>query len=288
MCVHKIQSSAGLKLDLKQVPKMLSKLTSVWAPESFVVSFKLETDEDLVVKKAAQAIAKYHVHMVVANQLQTRRNVVYLVSPTGIETGEPGHAATATTTATTNSTAANTRIAKCTVGPDNKSISVAVRDVYRSSDEDLIEPALVQAVIHAHEQYYAEVRKGLHKQKTSKHGKAVASKTTATAVTAASSSSGDHEKLLGDACHTKASRLIREHIHTYNSLTRLGAEAKHAKKKREKAAHEGHLDGDGNGEGDGDSIASQSYSVSLKSVIIYAGLAAMVGFIIGRIAAKSS
>lgn len=72
MCLHKIQSSSGLELSLKQVPKMLSHLTSTWAPDSFVVSFKLETDQALVVSKAKSAIIKNNVHLVVANQLDVR------------------------------------------------------------------------------------------------------------------------------------------------------------------------------------------------------------------------
>lgn len=68
---HKIQStSEGLSLFLYPVPKMLSKLTSDWATQSFVVSFKLETDPDLTIKKAQGAITKYGVDLVVANQLQ--------------------------------------------------------------------------------------------------------------------------------------------------------------------------------------------------------------------------
>ena len=84
MVVHKIQSSGtnsqGLTIELENVPKMLKKLTTEWAPQSFVVSFKLETDPNLVIPKAKGAISKYQVDLVVANQLQTRRDIVYLVS----------------------------------------------------------------------------------------------------------------------------------------------------------------------------------------------------------------
>ena len=59
---------------------MLKFLTTDWAPQCFVVSFKLETDQNLVIPKAKGAISKYQVDLVVANQLQTRRDVVYLVS----------------------------------------------------------------------------------------------------------------------------------------------------------------------------------------------------------------
>ena len=57
-------------MNLEQVPKMLLRLTDTWAQESFVVSFKLETDPELVVQKSKVAIEKYSVHLVVANQLQ--------------------------------------------------------------------------------------------------------------------------------------------------------------------------------------------------------------------------
>lgn len=68
---HKIQSSSGgLQLYLEPVPKLLKLLTSIWCPHSFVVSFKLETDPELVIPKATGAISKYGVHLVVANQLQ--------------------------------------------------------------------------------------------------------------------------------------------------------------------------------------------------------------------------
>ena len=70
MAEHKIQSSTGLNLNLSQVPKMLGTLTAQWAPNSYIVSFKLETDESMVIKKARAAIQNYGVDLVVANQLQ--------------------------------------------------------------------------------------------------------------------------------------------------------------------------------------------------------------------------
>jgi len=79
MPMHKIQSGDTLSLSLDPVPKMLGRLVNEWAPSSFVVSFKLETDETLLVEKATCAIERYGVHSVVANQLQTRRDVVRLV-----------------------------------------------------------------------------------------------------------------------------------------------------------------------------------------------------------------
>ena len=78
---HKIQSRAGpLHLTLQQVPKMLGVLRHKWAPQSFVVSFKLETDRDILCKKAKQSIDKYAMHVVVANELHSRFNEVLLIT----------------------------------------------------------------------------------------------------------------------------------------------------------------------------------------------------------------
>jgi phosphopantothenate-cysteine ligase len=78
---HKIQSRAGpLELTLQQVPKMLGVLRRNWAPQSFVVSFKLETDWDILRKKAKQAINKYAMHLVIANELHSRFNEVLLIT----------------------------------------------------------------------------------------------------------------------------------------------------------------------------------------------------------------
>ena len=79
MVDHKIQSSSGLQLELSQVPKMLRKLTLEWAPNSYVISFKLETDEEILFDKAWKAICNYRVNLVVANLLHTRTNVCYLI-----------------------------------------------------------------------------------------------------------------------------------------------------------------------------------------------------------------
>jgi phosphopantothenate---cysteine ligase (ATP) len=45
-----------------------------------IVSFKLETDIDMLAGKAAAALRRYGVHLVVANQLETRKDTVYLVT----------------------------------------------------------------------------------------------------------------------------------------------------------------------------------------------------------------
>lgn len=77
---HKIQSSGDdLVLNLRPVPKLLGELKLQWAPNSYCVSFKLETDEDILIKKAYGAIEKYSMDLVVANELDTRYEKVVFV-----------------------------------------------------------------------------------------------------------------------------------------------------------------------------------------------------------------
>ncbi|XP_018403678.1 PREDICTED: phosphopantothenate--cysteine ligase isoform X1 [Cyphomyrmex costatus] len=80
MSVHKISSSGPPTISLQLVPKILAPLVSLWVPKAFVVSFKLETDEDLLISKARTALNKYHHNLVIANMLQTRKQQVIIVS----------------------------------------------------------------------------------------------------------------------------------------------------------------------------------------------------------------
>ncbi|XP_070615084.1 phosphopantothenate--cysteine ligase isoform X2 [Erythrolamprus reginae] len=78
---HKIQSSDGpLQISMSMVPKMLSPLVKEWAPQGFVISFKLETDPSILVEKSREALAKYNHQVVVANALESRRTSVILVT----------------------------------------------------------------------------------------------------------------------------------------------------------------------------------------------------------------
>ncbi|XP_056400650.1 phosphopantothenate--cysteine ligase isoform X1 [Hyla sarda] len=80
---HKIQSSSGpLQITMKMVPKMLSPLVKDWAPKAFVISFKLETDTEILLEKAQKALATYRHHVVVANILDTLRTLVVIVTAT--------------------------------------------------------------------------------------------------------------------------------------------------------------------------------------------------------------
>ena len=85
MPTHKIQSnqSAGLQLSLKPVPKLLGKLKATWCPNAFIVSFKLETDADLLYSKCKQSLEKYKQQVVIGNILEDRKNKVTCLQATG-------------------------------------------------------------------------------------------------------------------------------------------------------------------------------------------------------------
>mmetsp|Transcript_36595 Transcript_36595/g.105215 ORF Transcript_36595/g.105215 Transcript_36595/m.105215 type:complete len:446 (-) Transcript_36595:1-1338(-) len=79
---HKIDSSTEtLKLELSPVPKVMGLLRSTWAPQAYVVSFKLETDATVLQRKAERNIVKYGCHMVIGNLLETRYQQVLIIRP---------------------------------------------------------------------------------------------------------------------------------------------------------------------------------------------------------------
>ncbi|EEQ35185.1 Phosphopantothenate--cysteine ligase cab2 [Microsporum canis] len=70
-----------LIIDLDPVPKFLHRLVDGWAPTgSMVVSFKLETDPDLLISKSEQALQRYAHNLVIGNLLSTRKWEVVFVS----------------------------------------------------------------------------------------------------------------------------------------------------------------------------------------------------------------
>ncbi|KAL2867031.1 phosphopantothenate--cysteine ligase CAB2 [Aspergillus lucknowensis] len=75
-------SSKKLVINLDPVPKFLHQLVDGWSPEgSMIVSFKLETDPNLLVYKAQTALQRYAHHLVVGNLLSTRKWEVVFVTP---------------------------------------------------------------------------------------------------------------------------------------------------------------------------------------------------------------
>ncbi|OBA19643.1 DFP-domain-containing protein [Metschnikowia bicuspidata var. bicuspidata NRRL YB-4993] len=84
---HKIQAqpSGKLVVDLEAVPKFLRRLVDSWAPQAMIVSFKLETDNSILIQKASEALRRYHHQLVIGNLLQTRKKEVVFVTPDGKE-----------------------------------------------------------------------------------------------------------------------------------------------------------------------------------------------------------
>ncbi|KAK9878864.1 hypothetical protein WA026_003696 [Henosepilachna vigintioctopunctata] len=78
---HKIQSSlGGPSIQLQLVPKLLAPLVDSWVPHAFIVSFKLETDESILIQKGREALNRYKHKLVICNMLQSRRQRVVFVS----------------------------------------------------------------------------------------------------------------------------------------------------------------------------------------------------------------
>ncbi|KAK4495325.1 hypothetical protein PRZ48_013656 [Zasmidium cellare] len=75
----------SLMIDLDPVPKFLKLLVDGWAPQAMIISFKLETDPNLLASKAKGALKKYAHHLVIGNLLNTRKWEVLFVSADGAE-----------------------------------------------------------------------------------------------------------------------------------------------------------------------------------------------------------
>jgi len=56
-----MQSQSGAPvISLETTPKMLEPLVAEWLPNAYTISFKLETDESILISKARGALHKYH------------------------------------------------------------------------------------------------------------------------------------------------------------------------------------------------------------------------------------
>lgn len=79
----RVPRSKRLIVDLDPVPKFLKNLVDGWAPEGMIVSFKLETDPQILVHKAEYSLDRYQHHLVIGNLLSTRKWEVVFVSKEG-------------------------------------------------------------------------------------------------------------------------------------------------------------------------------------------------------------
>ncbi|XP_025415648.1 uncharacterized protein C4B3.18 [Sipha flava] len=81
MSEHKFQSKDGPPMiALRLVPKVLKAVTHIWAPNAYIISFKLETDNRILIQKSKEALKKYKHQLVIGNLLHTRKRNVKLIS----------------------------------------------------------------------------------------------------------------------------------------------------------------------------------------------------------------
>ena len=146
-------TSGGLTLNLHSTPKFLGFLKQEWCPEAAVVSFKLETNANILAAKAAGAIAKYDVDVVCANTLGTHRQRVDLVTRQYV--AAPGAA---------SRESPSTRPVRIVVHKDspirgNEQIPVVVSGVVQTpvelGDWSQIETPLVSALVEMHSRHLA-------------------------------------------------------------------------------------------------------------------------------------
>lgn len=80
-----VSSNKQLTIYLDAVPKFLVNLVQSWSPKCMIVSFKLETDPNLLLQKARLALSRYQHDLVIGNLLSTRKWEVVFITPDGPE-----------------------------------------------------------------------------------------------------------------------------------------------------------------------------------------------------------
>ena len=219
---------------------MLGKLTKEWAPHAFHVSFKLETDMDLVVSKARAAIEKYGVHLVVANQLQTRKNVVYLVYRSLLPSSSSGGNSSSSSSSSSGNTGNRGSLGVSTSGKElisyvssvgasdsgkadfgsllSDTDNYVVDEIRRPENEELIEPVLVEAVRSAHRAFVRGARATRNAPSSSS---TTTSSSSAVAATAGGGAAG--ATAIVDDCFsacvdspTLPARFIKAHVDRFN------------------------------------------------------------------------
>ncbi|CAK80163.1 unnamed protein product (macronuclear) [Paramecium tetraurelia] len=77
MAQHKIQAQDKLELELMPVPKILGLIREIYQ-EAIIISFKLETDDDILYKKIQESMKKYNLEYCIGNLLQNRRDQIVI------------------------------------------------------------------------------------------------------------------------------------------------------------------------------------------------------------------
>eukprot|EP01127_Copromyxa_protea_P012064 TRINITY_DN3104_c0_g1_i2.p1 TRINITY_DN3104_c0_g1~~TRINITY_DN3104_c0_g1_i2.p1 ORF type:complete len:318 (-),score=64.80 TRINITY_DN3104_c0_g1_i2:55-1008(-) len=77
MAEHKIQSTGPLKLDLEVVPKLIPLMKPFFLPRAMIITFKLETNIDILDDKVGIHLYKYGADLVIGNILGEHSLRVY-------------------------------------------------------------------------------------------------------------------------------------------------------------------------------------------------------------------
>jgi phosphopantothenate-cysteine ligase len=75
-----MSSNEKLEITLYPVKKEIHCIKDEWSPKSFLITFKLETDEEILIKKSLKSIEHAKSDYVVANILQTRYDRVLIIN----------------------------------------------------------------------------------------------------------------------------------------------------------------------------------------------------------------
>lgn len=76
--IKDVGEPGSIQLTLDQTPKVLRKVKEEWAKEAFLVTFKLETDKNLLWKKMVAAFETIHMDLQVGNILASSKTNVFL------------------------------------------------------------------------------------------------------------------------------------------------------------------------------------------------------------------
>ena len=81
---HKIQSKKeDLVVCLKPTPKVVKHLMHDWVHGAYVVTFKLETDEKILIQKSYNSLQSHGNHVVIGNMLESRKRKVIVITDEG-------------------------------------------------------------------------------------------------------------------------------------------------------------------------------------------------------------
>ncbi|KAG5971346.1 hypothetical protein E4U58_007639 [Claviceps cyperi] len=154
----RIVRSKRLVVDLDPVPKFLKNLVDGWAPQGMIVSYKLETDPAILVRKARYSLERYQHHLVIGNLLSTRKWEVVFVSPRREDQWlrvSPARTCQTTAMAVDSGAEAGAGAETSHWGPDTEGRPLRAEELPREDPDMEIENLIVPAVAKLHDEHIA-------------------------------------------------------------------------------------------------------------------------------------